>query len=313
MGAPKKVNVGSEFTEFPGRSFNLLVEEWFRTKAQLGRSGGGSSGPGQILTVKAKNVTGAALNYGHCVAIESLAIDYDDKDNQQYGRPLIKANKHTSALKHAILAVALKPIANNQAGPFAYAGPVWLQCDVTDGDHNFADVEHEQSTFSPLAKSGASGHPILARESTGTGTKWVLALLGGAGDGGSDSRYGMVVLTVPGATLVGDPDFTCDFGSTPESVVLLKVNDAEDGLEPELDEEEEPIVLTGMWSGKTDFRASDDEPIIVTGERRGDIFIINPNTDLRMLPGLVAADDQIPYKLAGDVTFQLGGAACEGA
>lgn len=206
MSGPNEVRIGSELNEFPGRSFNLLVREWYRQQGKLAREPRRGGGPGQITVAKARNTTGDTLHYGDCVALEGLAIPFADKENQQYGRPLIKAQKHTSSLHHAIMGVALTTVADNQAGPFITAGLAWIQCSFTDESHHFAKLEEDQSTFSPLAISATGGYPILDSEEIPDpeylpATLWALVMLGAGGaTSGGTMRYGRTDTEISPAT-----------------------------------------------------------------------------------------------------------------
>ncbi len=208
MSGPSELPIGEELTEFPGRSFNLLVREWYRQRGQLARGARGASTPGSIGVVKAKNTTGSALNYGHCVAIEGLAIAYADKADQQYARPLLKAQKHTSSLHHAILGAALTSVEDQQPGSFIVSGVAWIRCNVTDNAHYFAELQQNQTPCTELAKSSTSGYPILDRESTDTGEQWALVLLGGGGGGGGSSSlvFCYAAGDISGATGLGIVD-----------------------------------------------------------------------------------------------------------
>jgi hypothetical protein len=247
MAGPRKVRIGQPMTGFPGRSFNLLVEQWYRSNAHLARPSKGPTGAGQILVVKAKNVTGATLNYGHCVAIEDLAIDVVDKPRQVYRRPLLKANKPTSTLNHSVLGVALKPMLEGHPGPFIVAGPAWLRCDVTDIEHGFAALKPDQVTFTEYADSGTSGVPILARELTATGEQWALCLLGSTAAAPPGPVKFQIVESVPGATwddTLGElePAYFKARLFTPQIV-----SDALTGLFiPQVDDEDDPLYVRGV-------------------------------------------------------------------
>ena len=206
MGGPRKVPIGRRISEFPGGSFNLLVEEWYRQRSRLDRDTKRGRGPGQTLIVKALNTTGDALNYGDCVAIEGLATAFEDLDNQNYRRPILKALYHTSDLNHAIMGVALKPVTDNQPGPFIIAGAAWIRCNFTSGDHHFAKLPDDQSDS--VAESATSGYPILDSDEVPDDEYlpmelWALVLLGG-GSAAADSSIVMMIVTTAADAATGD-------------------------------------------------------------------------------------------------------------
>lgn len=190
MSAPKELQIGVELEEFPARSFNELVREWYRQRAQQA-SGGGGGNSGGFLPVLARNVTGQDLEYGDCVALEGLAVPFADKTIQAYNHPLLKAQKHTSSLHHAILGVALAGIADNGVGSFLITGPAWVRTNYTDEAHHFVKLKENQVSFTELCDSATSGYPILDSEEIPDpeylpATLWALVLLGGGGSGGGE-------------------------------------------------------------------------------------------------------------------------------
>lgn len=184
---PDELPIGEELTEFPGRSFNLLVRDWYRNRAFLGRSSQGPSGPGQFIPIKAKNVTGTTLQYGHCVAIEGLAFTIADKGNQTARRPISKAQWNSSSLKHHTMGVSLGTCGANKPGTFLLMGAQWLRCNVTDNAHHFCKLAETQADEYAVSTSGG-GAPILDRELSATGNQWVFAVLG-VGVGGGDLKF----------------------------------------------------------------------------------------------------------------------------
>ncbi len=208
---PSELRIGSDLDEFPGRSFNLLVREWYRQRALLLSGTKSAGGPGHFLIVKARNITGELLQYGDCVALEGLAINFDDKADQQYGRPLLKAQIPTSALHHAVMGVALTNVEDGQPGPFIVMGGAWLKCDVIDDSHHFVKLEENQPMFSPLAISATSGYPIIDRQEadeSGNGFVWVFALLGigtSSSGGGGDVVLALIDEDIDPGAIDDDP------------------------------------------------------------------------------------------------------------
>lgn len=242
MAGPTKVRPGSDLEAFPGRSWNQIVAQWYRNQANGNGSNNSGHGAGQLLTVKARNLTGATLNYGSCVALEGVAIPVADKENQVYGRPLLKAQYTEEGLNHAIIGVALKPVANGQVGPFAHNGPVWLRCNYTNLAHNFVEL----NSGSDVADSGTGGVPILARELSTTGEQWVLCLLGAVADVGTIFEARVSELT---GVLPADATFSFDairriIGTPPREVVM-------DGSEPVLDDGELVYDVSGTAENRS--------------------------------------------------------------
>jgi hypothetical protein len=187
MAGPRKVPIGQLLEEFPGRSFNILVDDFYRRQSLLPRENAKRPGGGQTLTVKAKNLTDATLLYGHCVQIEGLAVSVTDNPNQVYGRSLLEAIKPGDG--NLVMGVATGPIADDSVGTFIIAGPAWLRCNVVSTSHEFVALVPDQGAFSEVAESGDSGVPILAKEDdAGTGEMWVLALLGTGSSQGTSAK-----------------------------------------------------------------------------------------------------------------------------
>ncbi len=192
MAGPKEVDIGATI-DFPGRSFNLLVREYYRNLARNPRSGSGGFGNGQIIVLTGLNQTGVDIKWGSTVALEGLAADFSD--GHQYKRPVIKAQLNSGSLHHSIMGVAINPTKNLHPGPFQISGPAWIKCNITDTAHKFAQLPVTQTD--PIAESSTSGYPILDSEDPeGTGELWTLVMLGlGAGSGGDGVDIKVVLIT----------------------------------------------------------------------------------------------------------------------
>ncbi len=146
---------------------------------------------GGRITINAQNKTGTTLHYGDCVAIEGLAKSLADKPNQQFARPIIKAQFHTPDLDHSVLGACISKAEDNQPGTFIVAGTAWVRVDISDADHHFVKLPDDQTDA--MAESGTEGYPIIDQKDD-TGPTWALIYIGGAGGGGAATDIRIVLI-----------------------------------------------------------------------------------------------------------------------
>ncbi len=187
MGVPRKVQVGASLTEFPGRSWNILVANAIRQQANLGRGTKGGTANGQLSVVQGINKTGVTLSPGSVVALFDPLVSTEDDDNAPYRRPVLEARIRTSEAH--LMGVALGPIGEDDAGTFAISGVIWLKAFDVNADHQCVALQSVADPQEPERAAGVTstrGAQILLRGPDDS-PSWMLCVLG-------DSRPGDIIL-----------------------------------------------------------------------------------------------------------------------
>ncbi len=229
----KRLVIGQRTRQIPAGTINRILAELERLGGMIGappgpadQSGGGSS---HILPVLAKNTTESDLIEFGIAGVDVSAFDfpdieegssppYDDDneaDSVLLGPPVLEIVTPTADhAENRKWVVTLQPIAAGETGYVAVSGLVPARVDVTDDDHECADIESGDTRY---LKSASSGVPIWYRklqdESGGTGKQWALVLLGGGGGGTDGAQTALVKLTspCPGRVDSDTPGTTTDY------------------------------------------------------------------------------------------------------
>ncbi len=205
MAVPDKVDVGGEFTEFPGGSFNALVDGYWRQRGQRNEVQPTTKPDLPRVVVRVKNASGADRFKGHVLGIDGALFSCDDNPGQVWhGGPALKGIVPTATHDDAFV-VTLETIATGAIGRAFILGCDWARVKVNMAADEFATVEADEADY---LRSGSSGARILYKEkqhlegSEALGVQWALVLLGGGGGGEANSalRFGYVAAEISGAT-----------------------------------------------------------------------------------------------------------------
>lgn len=209
----QRVDIGRVLNEFPGQTFNELIDEAERSIREGGTpqppTGQGVNGSG--LTIRVKNATSEHLQYGYVLGCgdpfnqPSTATE----NGNQYRPPILNGvtpNSITHASKFVIAQSSVQP---NGGVDGLKLGFTFVKVSFTDSSHGFAkvkdgEVEHLASAASGAAEiwwcedaSGATAEdPVVV---------WALVLLGGGGGGNLTVSFYVVVGGMIGAG-TGDTD-----------------------------------------------------------------------------------------------------------
>jgi len=195
MTTPQRLLAGQVLKEFPGQSWNSLVDRYWEPIPPRQSGTGASHGPANAIPVLALNKTGEDVGQGAVLAIDGIAVNYDTNENIRYQTPLVKGIKYADGKQWGILQV---DTLDDGVANLTIMGTAWCKIDVTDEAHNNAipivdDVDKLQSTDDEEAVS------IIWKED-GTGEKWGIVLLGGGGGGGGASvTMGRTLEYIPAA------------------------------------------------------------------------------------------------------------------
>jgi len=177
MSIPSRVRAGDSLAEFPGNSWNALVDSYWanRDRAPRNQGTGASHGPRGSVPIIVQNKTGADVEFGGILAIDGIATDFSKNKNIRHHTPLAKGIKYADGKQWGI---TQGKIANDNIANLVISGTAWCKIDVqAESDDTAAPVVDDTAKL----KSG-SGVPIIWKES-GTGVKWGVVLLGGGAIG----------------------------------------------------------------------------------------------------------------------------------
>jgi hypothetical protein len=152
---------------------------WVRDR-QVSIAGGGTSNlePGMILV---RNDSGADRGPYNVLGIsETLILKPSTTKSEFYNRFILSGVEPADAHKGKFV-VVVDGIADGKIGRAWAYGFAYVQVNVTDVSHKYAEVIDEDAS---KLKSAASGNARMLAKETGTGTKWALVRLGGDGSGG---------------------------------------------------------------------------------------------------------------------------------
>lgn len=197
-----KVKPGDPYAP-SARLHNALVDALAYVDT-LKKTGGQALEGGPPLTwILCQNTSGSDRNTNEILAFAAPQITPTDNLNEFRHRPTISGVTPTTS-DRGRFGVLLAPCKNGAAAPIALAGVLAVQIDVTDANHKFADVKNGDAT--KLA-SGSNGVASILWKESGTGTKWAIVRLGGAGGSTSPRRFKALL---NGALATGDSNATID-------------------------------------------------------------------------------------------------------
>jgi hypothetical protein len=140
--------------------------------------------PGIVLI---RNESGSALARFDILGISGVVPLYADNSSAFKSGPALTGDTPDIADHAGKFVVLLAPCANNAFAQAMLAGQTVVRIDVTDEDHEYADVKDGDATELESDESGLAR--ILWKES-GTGTKWAMVRMGGGGASGDAHRWG---------------------------------------------------------------------------------------------------------------------------
>lgn len=193
---PKKVIVGQPIAQFPGRSFNALVDgEWRDKKRLLGDRGDVQRGERSSVLARLKWTGEDPLPPGSVVVLGAALLDPTDDPSAPFEGLQFATSTPEAATPDAQVAITLAPIAATDGVGYGHlAGAAWALVDVSDDAHEFAGL----ADGTTLASAASGRFPILWKQA-GTGDKkWAVILLGSVG--GSRLQWGEVTTEISAAT-----------------------------------------------------------------------------------------------------------------
>ena len=184
MGLPQPVDIGTTSAEFPGGSFNALVDGYYARRGQ--RQPGAQHNfcltvIGPSLFVKIKNDTSEDREPGQILGIDGALIEFAKNERQVFSVPMLSGVSPLTA-DHADRFVVVKErIKQGKPGTATLNGLAWARVDVTDVDHEFAAVTDDDPRF--LTSDAASGVQLIAKEketeegAEALGEQWAVVFL----------------------------------------------------------------------------------------------------------------------------------------
>jgi hypothetical protein len=164
-----RVNPGDPL-ELPARTFNIFCETAEEMRRMRGQFGAGP-GEGRAMNagvVTVRNDSGGDRDRFDVLAIGDPIIDNTDNEAEFLNRVTFLGLLPYTSLHKGRFVVLLEPIADGGLGKAVVSGVVQVHIDVSNADHQFADVTNADAT---KLTSGHTGAEILWKE-TGTGTVW---------------------------------------------------------------------------------------------------------------------------------------------
>jgi len=190
MGDPfKKVHPG-ERLRIPATAYNRLMDvarDHQADKQNTARRPAMSLLPsGVILTVK--NSSGSDCGRFEILGLDSPVFPPEDNTADFSRGPVMSAVTPADPNHRGSFVVLLEPIADGAVGRAIIQGAAYVQVDITDTDHEWADVTDGETEY---LTSGATGSArIIWHESSAPGQVWCVCLLTGRGGGSTDDSGG---------------------------------------------------------------------------------------------------------------------------
>lgn len=215
MAFPQKVRIGSAVNEFPGASWNAIIDKLNALESR--RSGGpqqrGSAPFAQCprLVVRVHNTLSTTLQPGHILGFSEPIISPDDAENGPYGIPGVKGITPATPEHDSQFVVLLDGIRGTTDSPSGTAGAIgpavlmglaWVKVNFTDDAHTKVAVVEGETQL----QSAASGiTPVWIAEIPEPeelpADVWALIQMGGGGGSSTGSfRRACVAVRVGAAT-----------------------------------------------------------------------------------------------------------------
>lgn len=166
MPLPQKLRLDTPLSEFPGGSWNRLVDAYWdrpRIEKQKKQHSGGEP------FFRVKNTTGATLKRGEVVELGDFLLDADELIEGQF---CFNGDEYTAAAGDRF-GIVVRGIPDGDIGPVVTAGICIVSVDVQNVNDRFAFPEDSSATL----KSGPWGPIKLFNTPSGTGVKEVVGML----------------------------------------------------------------------------------------------------------------------------------------
>jgi hypothetical protein len=266
----KRVLPGDPLAGYPAEALNYMMDA--ARKVNSGQSGlsGESVAGSDKSTINVKNSTGDDLEAYSVIGL-TRSVVYDETDNiRSYKRdPVIVGNTPSEQGRFAI---TLQPIPNGKRGRAMVLGVSYCKVDVTDADHEFADIASGETGY---LRSAETGTARILRKPDGTGELDCVVMLTGvsADDGEGNGNGGDSSSTCCGECNFNGPIDECT--EVPEAPQFYNVAFQPFGLNIEL----EHVGGTGnecVWASDTITYAGEDYTLTLTigGTLPGDVTLV---------------------------------------
>ena len=173
MGNPKKITIGQRLPQFPGGTFNALIEGELRDRQRRNAPPPPAVNSARSsVIVRLKWEGESQLKAGNVVKLGEALFDPTDDDSAPFTGLQFKCSEPADSDTDAHVAITPAPIEAGGVGFGAIPQAVWAKVDVGDEDHAFATVV--EGTI--LESAGSGRFPIIWKPA-GTGEKWAVVAL----------------------------------------------------------------------------------------------------------------------------------------
>jgi hypothetical protein len=209
----------------PGEEINLRASDWNEiidaVRAVQGmiisdRPRPRAAPSPQGATILAQNNETTICPCFGILGISTTLFDPATKLRSFQNTPAVAGVKPTAAAHTGRFIIATEPIPPGKIGFCLTVGVCPVQIDVTDEDHEFADVA--DGDWTKLA-SGASGLASILYKPSGTGTKWAIVRIGGASQAPeAEAGVSFAVRVSQDGGDAGDENSACTYTYTVEDL-----------------------------------------------------------------------------------------------